>query len=82
MSGVTGAGWEWATRSDATGKAGKMRTERSALQLAIREPLGDSAAEISVEGWKQRAEGRVGWWGHPVNLSFKELVHPGEGEPG
>ena len=38
-----------------------MRTKRSALDLATREPLGDSAAEISGEQWKQRAEGRVGW---------------------
>lgn len=60
VSGVTGARWEWATRSDATEKAGKMRTKRSALDLAIREPLGDSAAEISGEQWRQRAEGRVG----------------------
>lgn len=78
VSGVTGAGWEWAARSDATEKVGKMRTKRSALDLAIREPLRDSAAEISGEQWKQRAEGRVGWWGHPVNLSFKELVLPGK----
>lgn len=78
VSGVTGARWEWATRSDATGKAGKMRTKRSALDLATREPLGDSAAEISGEQWKQKAEGRVGWWGHSVNLLFKELVHPGK----
>ena len=58
-------------------KGWEMRTKRSALDLATREPLGDSAAEISGEQWKQRAEGRVGWWGHSVNLLFKDLVHPG-----
>lgn len=42
--------------SDATEKAGNMRTKRSAFDLAIREPLGDFAGEVSMERWRQRAK--------------------------
>ena len=64
-----------------------MRTERSAFDLAVREPLGGSAVEASGEQWRQRpeAEGRGvpgGWWcWYPANLSFKEMAAQ-EGEPG
>lgn len=57
VSGVTGAGWEWATRSDAA-KVRKMRTKRSAFDLAIREPLRDSAAEISQGAVEAEGRGR------------------------
>lgn len=57
---ATGAGWKWAARSDATEKVGKMRTKRSAFDLALGEPLRDSAAEIlGSSGSRGQREGGV-----------------------
>lgn len=56
--GATGAGSGSGPRGQMLlRRLGKLRTKRSVSDLAIREPLRDSAAEISGEQWKQRAEG-------------------------
>lgn len=81
--GWAGASGQEGVSHGVTEKAGNVRTERSAFDLAIREHLGGSAVEASGEQWRQRpeTEGRGvpgGWrcW-YPVNLSFKEMAAKG-----